>query len=407
MAGNPYDVIVVGARCAGSATAMLLARQGHRVLLVDRATFPSDTVSTHLIHPPGVAALRRWGLLDRVLATGCPPIDTYAFDFGPFTLTGSPGVGDLRFALAPRRTVLDMVLLDAAAEAGAEVRQGFSVDGLVDEDGRVAGIRGHGRGGPAVTERARVVVGADGWRSVVADAVSAPRYHEKPRLLALYYSYWSGLAMSGRFETYVRPGRGFAAWPTNDDLTVVIVGWPQAEFESNRTDVEGNVAKTLALSPAFADRVEAGSRVERFVGMVTPNFLRRPWGPGWALVGDAGYVKDPITGQGIQDAFRDAQLCAAALHDAFGGRRSYDEAMAALQHTRDVESLPMYELTCELALLEPPAPELAALLTAVAGDQAAMDDFARLNAGVLSPTEFFAPDNVARILRRAAPGSGG
>ena len=119
-----YDAIVVGARCAGSPTAMLLARKGYRVLVVDRATFPSDTLSTHLVHPPGVAALQRWGLLDRLVATGCPPIDTYAFDFGPFTISGAPGTGETPVAYGPRRTVLDKLLVDAASEAGAEVRRG-------------------------------------------------------------------------------------------------------------------------------------------------------------------------------------------------------------------------------------------------------------------------------------------
>src|SRR2546423_171218 len=143
-----YDAIVIGARCAGAPTAMLLARQGHRVLLVDRATFPSDTVSTHLVHQPGIAALARWGLLDRLVATGCPPISTYLFDFGAVEIEGSPGL-----AYGPRRTVLDALLVDAAAEAGAEVRQGFGVDELPVEDGRVTGIRAAGG-----TERAAVVV---------------------------------------------------------------------------------------------------------------------------------------------------------------------------------------------------------------------------------------------------------
>lgn len=142
MANNRYDVVVVGARCAGSPTAMLLARAGYRVLMVDRARFPSDTVSTHLLHPPGVAALRRWGLLDRLVASGCPPIDSYAFDFGPFTLIGSPGTAGTPVAYAPRRTVLDELLVDAASEAGAEVREGFTVTDLLVEDGRVTGVSG-------------------------------------------------------------------------------------------------------------------------------------------------------------------------------------------------------------------------------------------------------------------------
>ena len=145
-----YDVIVSGARCAGAPTAMLLARKGYRVLLVDRVTFPSDTVSTHLVHPPGVAALTRWGLAERLAATGCPPITRYTFDVGP-VVTGSPGT-----AFGPRRTVLDKLLVDAAAEAGAEVREGFTVDDVVVEDGIVVGIRGHAPGGGTVLERARV-----------------------------------------------------------------------------------------------------------------------------------------------------------------------------------------------------------------------------------------------------------
>src|SRR5829696_1389549 len=161
-----YDVIVSGARCAGSPTAMLLARRGHRVLLVDRVTFPSDIVSTHFVHPPGLEALARWGLLERLAATGCPPITTYNFDFGPVVISGSPGT-----AYCPRRTVLDKVLVDAAAEAGVEVREGFTLEDLVVEDGRVTGVRGHDRSGARVVERARVVVGADGKHSRVAAAV--------------------------------------------------------------------------------------------------------------------------------------------------------------------------------------------------------------------------------------------
>src|SRR5688500_8215256 len=126
-----YDAIVVGARCAGSPTAMLLARKGYRVLVVDRATFPSDTISTHLVHPPGVAALRRWGLLDRLEASGCPPIDTYSFDFEAFALAGAPGTAEEPVAYGPRRTVLDKILVDAAAESRADVREAFTVDKLL------------------------------------------------------------------------------------------------------------------------------------------------------------------------------------------------------------------------------------------------------------------------------------
>jgi 2-polyprenyl-6-methoxyphenol hydroxylase-like FAD-dependent oxidoreductase len=402
MSENRYDVIVVGARCAGAPTAMLLARAGYRVLVVDRATFPSDTVSTHLVHPPGVDALRRWGLLDRVTATGCPPIHTYAFDLGPFTITGSPGTDEAPVAYGPRRTVLDTLLVDAASEAGAEVRSGFTVSEVVFSAGRVAGVRGHDRGGRAVTEHAGVVVGADGLRSFVARAVRPDQYHDKPRLQCSYYTYYSGLPMRGRFEVYLRPGRGFAAWSTNDDLTLVIGGWPFAEFETNKRDFEGNYRKTFDLVPAFAERIRAARREARFVGAAVPNYLRKPFGPGWALVGDAGCTKDFITGQGITDAFRDAELCAAALHETFSGGCAFEVAMARYHRRRDQQVLPMYEFTAQLATLEPPPPELAQLLAAVSGNRAAMDAFARVNAGVTSPAEFFAAENVERIMAGAA-----
>jgi 2-polyprenyl-6-methoxyphenol hydroxylase-like FAD-dependent oxidoreductase len=401
MANDSYDVIVVGARCAGSPTAMLLARRGYKVLLVDRATFPSDTISTHLIHPPGVSALKRWGLLDSVVATGCPPIHTYAFDFGPFTIEGSPGTEESRVSYAPRRTVLDTLLVEAAAAAGAEVREGFTVEEVVSENGRVTGIRGGQKGGVSVTERARVVVGADGLRSLVAAAVGPEAYHEKPPLLAAYYTYWSGMPMEGRFETYDRGDRNWAAWPTNDDLALVVVGWPVAQFEANRDDIEGHYLRAFDRAPAFAERIRAARREERFVGMPVPNYFRKPYGPGWALVGDAGYNKDFITAQGISDAFRDAELCVRALDATLTGDQPFDAAMETYRSTRDAHVLPIYEFTCQLASLAPPPPQMLQLLQAVHGNPEAMNGFARMVAGVTSPAEFFSEENTGRIFAAA------
>jgi flavin-dependent dehydrogenase len=399
---NEYDVIVVGARCAGSPTAMLLARRGYKVLLLDRATFPSDTISTHLIHPQGVAALKKWGLLDRLLKTGCPHIEVYAFDLGPLVLSGSPGIEGSPVSYGPRRTVLDKLLVDAAAEAGAEVRTGFSVDEVLFDEDRVSGVRGHQKRGTSVVERARVVVGADGVHSLVARAVAPEQYNQKAELEASYYSYWSGLPMNGRFEAYDRGDRMWAAWPTNDDLTLVIVGWPYAQFEANKTDVERNYLSAFEREPAFEQRIRAARRVERFLGAAVPNFFRKPFGPGWALVGDAGYNKDFITAQGISDAFRDAELCANAIDEAFGGARTFDEAMSAYQRTRDEQVLPMYEFTCQFASFSPPTPEMQELFGAMRGNQEAMDGFARVFAGVTSPAEFFSEENVGRILAGAS-----
>jgi 2-polyprenyl-6-methoxyphenol hydroxylase-like FAD-dependent oxidoreductase len=376
---------------------MLLARKGYRVLLVDRATFPSDTVSTHILHPLGVQALANWGLLGRLIVTECPPIHTYRFDFGPFTISGAPGTNAAPLAYCPRRTVLDKLLVDAAAEAGADVREGFTVEEVLIEDGCAVGIKGRSRQGGSVIERARVVVGADGRHSSVAECVRPEHYDEKPPLLAAYYTYWSGLAMDGRFENYIRDHRGFAVAPTHAGLTMVIVGWPYAEFAGNKNDIEGNYLRTIGLVPAFAERLRGARREERFAGAAVSNYFRRPYGPGWVLVGDAGYNRDFITGQGIMDAFHDAELCAAALDESFSGARPFADAMGAYQRTRDARVKAMYDFTCQLATLEPPPPEMEKLLAAVHGNQQAMDDFARMNAGTISPTQFFTAANVKAI----------
>lgn len=382
-----YDAIVVGARCAGAPLAMLLARQGSRTLLVDRSTFPSDTVSTHVIHPPGADALRRWGLLDQVAATGCPPVGRYSFDFGPVALAGAPGTFESPYAYAPRRFLLDKILVDAAAAAGAEVREDFSVEELVVDGDRVTGVRG----GNGVTEHARVVVGADGRNSMVAKAVGAERYADQGPLTVGYYGYWSNLP-TDTFEAYSRPGRGWAVCPTNDDLTLVIGGWPHAELARHRNDVEGELERTFALSPAFTERIRDAKLESKLIGASVPNYFRKPWGPGWALAGDAGYSRDYITAQGITDAFLDAESLAVALADGSPG------ALAGHHERRDARAMPFYRMTLGIAALQPPDEQMVRLVAAIAGDQAKVDAFMRLNSGVTSPAEFFAPDNMAKLM---------
>jgi flavin-dependent dehydrogenase len=403
MAANEYDAIVVGARCAGSPTAMLLARNGHKVLLLDRDHFPSDTLSTHMVHPPGIALLRRWGLLDRLIATGCPPVERYKYDFGPFTIAGRPApIDGVGVGYGPRRTIVDKLLVDAAAEAGAEVREGFIVEEMLFDDGRATGVRGHVPGGGSMTERARVVVGADGRHSLVARAVRPEQYNEKPPLQSGYYTYWSNLPVEG-FEVYVRPNRGWGTIPTHDGLTLVVLGWPHAEFESNKKDVEGSYLKSFELAPEFADRVRGATREAPFRGGAVSSFFRKPFGPGWALVGDAGYTKDPVTAWGMSDAFRDAALCAAALHESFLGTRPFDEVMSHYQKQRDEHSGPMFDLTCGFATLEPPPPDMQQLLGATSASQTAQDQFVSMMAGTLPVPAFFAPENVGRIMAGARP----
>jgi 2-polyprenyl-6-methoxyphenol hydroxylase-like FAD-dependent oxidoreductase len=395
-----YDVIVVGARCGGAPTAMLLARKGYRVLMVDRATFPSDTVSTHFVHAPGVAALERWGLRDALAKTGCPPVRNYSFDFGPFTIEGSPrAVDGVDEAYCPRRPVLDTMLVHAAADAGAEVREAFSVDEVLIEDGAVIGIRGKGAGGGAVEERARVVVGADGRNSSVAKAVQPEQYNEKPAVSPAWYSYWSDVGSSG-FEVHVGERCGMAAFPTHDDLTLVIVGLPEEDFNAARGDVEGAYLRTVESAPPLADRVRAGKREERFHAATgLAGYFRKPYGPGWALVGDAGYHLHPITAMGISDAFADAERLAEGLDAFLAGRSPYDQALGRYQTERDEKVTPMYEMTFDFARLdEPPPPETQQLLSTVAGNPQAMSDFVSVQAGTLPVPEFFSPENVGRIM---------
>jgi flavin-dependent dehydrogenase len=395
-----YDAIVVGARCGGSATAMLLARRGYRVLLVDRATFPSDTISSHWIHEPAVLKLREWGLLSSVLDSGCPPIQRITFDVGPFALSGQPiPVDGVDFALCCRRTVLDKILVDAATAAGAEVREGFSVRQILFEDEKVVGIRGGNES--EIEERAQIVIGADGQNSLVARAVGAASYNVKPRLSATYYSYFDDLPVDG-MEIYARVGTGGALLPTNGGQTLLVVGWTHDQFHEIRKDLAGNLARTASdFSPTAAERLRKATRVARVFGKADiQNFYRTPSGPGWALVGDAGYHKDPITAQGITDAFRDAELLASALDEGltYGNLEPTLERYHAL---RDEASLPMYEFTTDLARMEAPTPEQQALFGALRGNQEHIDRFLGVMAGTVPVAEFFSPDNLGRVVAAA------
>jgi 2-polyprenyl-6-methoxyphenol hydroxylase-like FAD-dependent oxidoreductase len=395
-----YDAIIVGARCAGAPTAMLLARKGYRVLLLDKARFPSDTLSVHYIHQPGIACLQRWGLLERVIASNCPPVRRQRVDFGPVVLEAAPppidGIAD---AYAPRRTILDTLLVEAAVAAGAEVRERFTVDDLVMNGDRVTGIRGHAAGGATVNETARIVIGADGLHSQVARRVGAATYGVQPVFTCAYYAYWTDVPVHGA-ELYARPERMILAGPTNDGRTMFIVYWPVAAFHEVRTDIERHFLAALDLAPSLAERVRAGTLTERFRGTADlPNFYRRPHGPGWALVGDAGYHKDPITAQGITDAFHDAEVLAAAIDDGFAGRRPLAEALAAYEQARNERTGPLYELTGQFATLQPPPPEMQQLIAALRHDPEQADRFIGTIAGTVPISEFFAPENLARITR--------
>lgn len=357
-----YDVIVVGARCGGAPTAMLLARQGARVLLVDRAAFPSDSMRGHFLRGTAVDALARWGLLDQVVATGSPALATYLTDFGDGPMpTPVPLIDDGAPALcAPRRIVLDAILVEAAAAAGVEVRQTFTVEDLIWDDGVVTGIVGRARGGDTVREQAHLVVGADGMRSLVARRVDAPVYGNLPPLSCGYYGYFDGPPLDA-FAVVIHPRQegissghfAFAA-PTNDGLVMAYVAVPIEHLAAFRSDLETMFFRTVNRVSWFADLMAGRNRVERWRGTGDlPNFFRRPYGPGWALVGDAGYHQDPVTARGIGDAFRDAEFLTEAIADGLSGRATMANALAGYERRRNEAARPGFEEAIHWAMFRP------------------------------------------------------
>ena len=342
-----YDALVVGARAAGAATAMLLARAGLSVLAVDRGRLGDDTLSTHALMRGAVLQLHRWGLLRALEAAGTPPIRSATFHYGeediPIPIKPRDGIDAL---YAPRRTVLDPLLVRAAAAAGAEVVHGVAAIDLVrDARGRVAGAVLAGADGSPTRVEADIVIGADGIRSPIARLVGAPVERAGRSATAVVYGHFAGLAQDG-YHWYYRPGVSAGAIPTNDGRTCLFVALPPARFlDELPAGVDALYRRILAeAAPEMARavaRARLDSKLRSFPG--APGFLRRAWGPGWALVGDAGYFKDPLTAHGLTDALRDAELLARAIVAGTDG------ALAAYQATRDEVSLGLFEVTDRIA----------------------------------------------------------
>ncbi|MPY88639.1 MAG: hypothetical protein GEU99_12025 [Luteitalea sp.] len=395
-----YDVIVVGARCAGSPLAMLLAKRGAKVLLVDRATFPSDIPHGHFIHRQGPRLLKEWGLLDRI-AAATPAVRNWLADFGDFPLVARDLVEDgVAWGYAPRRTILDKVLIDAAAGCGVEVREGFGVGEYVFEDGKCVGIRGGVKGGATVEEHATITVGADGRHSRLARVVEAPIYQASPAILCYYFSYWSGVE-SEDFELYVRPQqrRVIFSFRTEQNLFAVFSGMPVEELPAIRTDIDAAFMRSLDTVPDLADRVRAGRREERYYGASDlPNFYRKPFGPGWALVGDAGYHKDPYLALGISDAFHHAALLSSAIADGLDGRRALDEALADYEQQRNDTPAIDYEENLAAARFTPFPPRVMAVRAAIRNDPQESTRFVKARMGMIDPAEFFNPEHLQQLL---------
>lgn len=345
-----YDALVVGARCGGAATAMLMARQGLDVLMIDRGEYGSDTLSTHALMRGAVLQLHRWGLLPRLIEAGTPPVRRTNFHYGDeavsIAIKPSHGVDAL---YAPRRTVLDRLLADAAWEAGAELRYGHVLTALKRRpDGRVSGAVVTAPDGRHVEVDADLVVGADGLGSRVAQLVEAPILHAGRHMVAAIYGHWSGLAAEG-YGWHYRPGVAAGVIPTNAGQTCVFVAVPPERFRDElRRDVEGSYHRVLVeLSSDLAEAVAAARLPGRFWAFAgRKGFLRRPVGPGWALVGDAGYFKDPLTAHGMTDALRDAEMLARAA--ATGTPDAFED----YARTRDALSLPLFEATDAIASFE-------------------------------------------------------
>jgi flavin-dependent dehydrogenase len=297
-----YDVIVVGARAAGAPTAMLLARKGYKVLLVDRAHFPSDSPLANLIQLKGCAALKRWGLLERVLASNCPPVSRATLQIAQYSLQGEyQSLDGIEATICPRRPTLDQILVDAAAEAGAEIRDDLLVEDMLTDKGRGTGVRGRLKSIQRsreikVEEKATLVVGADGKHSLIARSTQAQEYQVRPVLACVYYTYWEGFGPTNG-ELYYLTREAIGLWPTNSGLINIFAAYPVSEFQAVRGNIEARFWKTVENIPGMTERLRNGRRVERFYGTADlPAFYRRPYGPGWALVGDAGMTLDPFTG---------------------------------------------------------------------------------------------------------------
>lgn len=401
-----YDVIVVGARCAGSAIAMLLARQGHRVLMIDQGTFPSDVrTSTHLVWHAGVDRLARWGLLDTLLARGCYPLKELSLDLGEAVIEGHATGAEVGAAMAPRRIVFDQVLQDAALAAGAELRERTTFERLIEQDGRVVGIQMRDADGQVSELSCRMLIGADGRTSQVARAVGARVYNEFSKTQGAYntYAYFTGVPVRD-IEFYGRPERMIYTWPTNTSGEVLVgILQPGQAPRVEREQIERHVFDELdALVPDLAARLRQGQRVEDWLGVSINTQCRQATGPGWCLLGDAGVTIDPFTAGGITNALRDAEALSVRLHQGLSGQTSLDEALAGFEEERNAVSLPLFHFAQQAAELAPPNEDVMKMFEALIGNQPQIDRYFGVYAQTVPIQDFFGPDNLQVLLAEHA-----
>lgn len=399
------DVIVVGARCAGSAIALQMARLGYKVLMIERDRMPSDmAMSTHFLHSRAVACLARWGLLDSLVASGTPPVRRIEVDLGPFVLSGEPPTvdGEDR-SFAPRRRILDEIILQGAIASGAELRDECAVSDILEEHGRVVGVKATTRDGRVFSEAARIVIGADGPASLVAARTGARENQTTPPLQGTAWFYWQDLPLE-HLAFHPRAFEAIYAFPTSGESTLVGANWSIDRFRAARGDIENEYFGVLRrCAPAIFDSVSSARRDDTSIRVgSTRSFQRKSHGPGWALLGDARFKKDPCTAQGITDAFCDAESLSMALDAGFRGKSELTTALDQWEQESNAWNTPFMDFACQLASFAPPSDEALALYSALRGNQADISMFIGMITETVSPQAFFAPDNVRRILQTAA-----
>jgi menaquinone-9 beta-reductase len=394
-----FDVVVVGARCAGSPLALMLARRGLSVCVVDRAKFPSETPSTHVIQPCGVRLLGQLGVLDAVLAAGAVPLDriTMVIDDAVRIEAMLDEADYLLSSLCVRRVTLDALLVDAAAAAGVEVRSGLRVTGLITEDGRVTGV--DTAAGPI---HGRLVVGADGRHSTVASLVGAREYHVAPAGKMFAWAYFEDVHdREGHARIGRRGARGFLAGPTDGDLYMAAIGIDVADQAEFHTDRDANFTAGIRAWPELADVLAGGRRVGPIRVLTNwHGYFREAAGPGWVLVGDAGHFKDPTPGQGIGDAFRQADRLAPFIQDGLGNT-SPDAAMRHWWQWRDDDAYEMYWFASGMGAPGASSPLTTRLMRDVADDPKATQMFFGVLNHEIRPSQLFTRPRAARAAARA------
>jgi 2-polyprenyl-6-methoxyphenol hydroxylase-like FAD-dependent oxidoreductase len=396
-----FDVIVVGARCAGAPLAAMLARVGLRVCVVDKDRFPSDTLSTHAIQPAGVQVLERIGALDALLKVAPPMLrgrmvfdnDVAVID-DVVAITGAP-------VLSVRRITLDEILVNGAAEAGAQVRTQTAATGLVVDRGRVAGVT------TAAGElRAPLVVGADGTRSAVAKMVGAKEYQRTSNGRVFMWAYYEGDPTGGELWIGKIGDHAYLATPADNGLSLVAACPSIDRRDEVRADREAVYDKGVRCWPELHAGVGEARREGPVHTMANMNgFFRTSAGPGWALVGDAGHFKDPTPGQGIADALRQAEKLAAAIERGLGGGPgTLDQSLHDWWRWRDEDAWEMYWFAHDLGAAGPTPPLLREAQRRIAADRDLMTATLRIFNHDLRPSQVFTPTfsltTTARALRR-------